>query len=589
MARNTASPRAEGHDRVLRKEPCPKCGSKDNLVRYADLHAHCFTPGCDHWEKAGVEGEGAEVERPTVKGSLLKPDEGSFTALKARAISADTIRRFGYFTAPFKGKRVQVTPVYDQTGRMVMQKLRLPDKTFPVLKDADTPDMKLTDAWLYGRWVWGDKNDKKVVIFTGEHDAHAAAEVTGFKFPCVSVVNGDQGAVANIKANFQWLDRFDEIILFFDNDTSGQSIVDEVASLFDGGRVKVAKLQEFKDANEAKIAGKPGAITEAIYAAFSWAPRGIVNAREGMEEFLKDGLLVPSWPYPWPDLQEATRGMRRGEFTLHLGGTGIAKTTLLYHYAQHLMRWDGSTPPGTDPETFIPEVHPVKIGWLGFEDTLKSIKVGLLSIHAGRRLHLEPLPEAELRRIYIELFGSGQLEVYDPENAEFGIKAVMGYIKYLVKALGCYIIVIDPLSFFVTMLEASNRTNAEEKLAGEIAMLCKQLGCHMHISHHLKKADGTPFEEGGEVSLQDGKGAGAWYHFASNVFAYERDQQGARPDLLRIRRLKVRAVGGTGPIERLIKYDPDTGQYEPTDDKWPSKDDDKNTSFGKAPGADTEY
>ena len=37
----------------LKHEPCPKCGSKDNLSRYDDGHAYCF--GCDYYENG--EGE----------------------------------------------------------------------------------------------------------------------------------------------------------------------------------------------------------------------------------------------------------------------------------------------------------------------------------------------------------------------------------------------------------------------------------------------------------------------------------------------------------------------------------------------------
>ena len=29
-------------------EPCPECGSKNNLARYDDGHGYCF--GCEYWE-----------------------------------------------------------------------------------------------------------------------------------------------------------------------------------------------------------------------------------------------------------------------------------------------------------------------------------------------------------------------------------------------------------------------------------------------------------------------------------------------------------------------------------------------------------
>lgn len=603
--RSTKVERSEESDRVLRKEPCPKCGSKDNLVRYADLHSHCFSTGCDYWEPIGgrnaegidvasgasARGEQAQGNRAGGDGlrAFLKPDDRAWDPSRKKPLQPDTIRKFGHFSTGHGGKRVGVYPYY-MDGQLAFQKVKPPEKSqMFVIKGVDT-GRTLTEAWPYGRQIWGDKHDRKVVIFTGEDDAEAAAEVTRFKFPCVSVPTGDQGAKKHLQANYKWYDRFQEIILFFDNDTSGQSILQECAELFDPGKVKIAKLDDFKDAAEAKAAGSPGDIEAAIYRASAYGPQGVVNARDGIEEFLRDGLVVPSWPYPWDDLESKTLGMRRGEITLHLGGTGIAKTTLLYHYAQHLLHWKGERPPARDASGWLPEVAPVKVGWLGFEDTVRTVKVGLLSIHAGRRIHINPLSPERTRELYLELFGKGQLEVYDPETAEWGVKAALASIKFMVKALGCSVMVIDPLSFLVSMMATGDRTQAEEKLAGEIAFLAKHLNCHIHVSHHLKKADGTPFEEGGEVSLQDAKGAGAWYQYASNVFGYERDQQGPRPDLLRVRALKVRWVGGTGPLHDLLKYDPETGRYSPTKDKWPSdSDNDKDQQPSAGVSGSGEY
>ena len=39
----------------VKHEPCPSCGSKNNLARYSDGHAVCFTGGCDHYERATGE------------------------------------------------------------------------------------------------------------------------------------------------------------------------------------------------------------------------------------------------------------------------------------------------------------------------------------------------------------------------------------------------------------------------------------------------------------------------------------------------------------------------------------------------------
>ena len=40
----------------VQHEPCPACGSKDNLARYSDGHGYCF--GCKHYEN----GDGQALE-----------------------------------------------------------------------------------------------------------------------------------------------------------------------------------------------------------------------------------------------------------------------------------------------------------------------------------------------------------------------------------------------------------------------------------------------------------------------------------------------------------------------------------------------
>ena len=37
-------------------EPCPSCGSKDNLARYTDGHGYCF--GCRHTDLASMKATG---------------------------------------------------------------------------------------------------------------------------------------------------------------------------------------------------------------------------------------------------------------------------------------------------------------------------------------------------------------------------------------------------------------------------------------------------------------------------------------------------------------------------------------------------
>lgn len=557
---------------VGRKLVCPECG-KDRLNTYADGHSHCFANGCNYHTPPSPEHRSKSSNTASRSKGLLKPDQWS--AIPSRRLTASTLRRFGYFQAGHDGRMVQVAPLYDQRGNNTAQELILGPTEFELIGEgASSPE----SLQLFGMHVFGDRNDRRVVLHTDKRDCMSTAQATTFKIPCACLNGGDAGAAMNsCKSNYRWLDRFQEIVLFFPATSEGDSLAQEIAALFPTGKVKIARIPDCEGPSAALMANRDGDISNAVWSALPWRPIGIVNAMDGFEKFIEEGLQVPSWPYPWREYNDRTMGIRPAEVTYHVGGTGIAKTTLMAHYATHLLKWDGKRFLKDHPD--YPRQPPCKIGWLGFEDSLKSVKVILMGIHEGRMLHLEATSKEETRRIYTDLFGEGRLELYDPEQAEYGLNAVLSYIRYMARALDCKIIFIDPLTFIVSMLPAANRTQAEDSLAAELSAMAKAYSVAFHIGYHLKKPDGTPFEEGAQIGLPDIKGSGALSHFAHNVMAYERNQQGSRPDLLRVRQLKNRVARYTGEL-CILKYDMMTGRYSPTKDKWPDEDGNDNSGGG---------
>lgn len=553
----------EGHDRVLHKGPCPKCGSKDNLVTYADGHAHCFSQGCGHYLKAD---DTRAFDPALLRGgfstaALLQPDRtDAWEDLKARRIASATMRRYGYFKGTFRGQDgqpigVQVAPYYDQQGNLVAQKLRFPDKDFRVLKAEGAPS--LSDCQLFGQQVYGDRFDRKVIITEGELDALSVAQALDFK---VAVVSLNVGAEAEkcIKANWRWLDRFEEIVLWFDDDGPGKAASEAVAKLFAVGKVRIAKAGPgFKDASDILQANRPGDIVAAIYAATKWSPAGIVNAADAWDDFDKEENEQKAWSYPWPGLQTFTAGMREGEVTYHVAGTGIGKTTIICELIDHLLF-------GQDPAA-----PPIKIGVLAFESLRKEIQLAILSTHASRRIDLEPIPKADLKKLHTEVFGSRRVELFDAETAEWTIDAILSYVRYMASALDCKVIIIDPLSFIIAGLNIrEDERRTLDSVSMTLAKMAKELGVHLHIAHHLKRSDGIAHEEGGEISLNEIRGSGGIANFASAVIGWERNQQGERPDLLRARMLKVRKTGKTG-IAEMLSYNERQGRYHPTTDAWP--------------------
>ena len=78
----------ESSSQFLHHEPCPNCGSKDNLGRYSDGHGYCF--GCNYRDQDG------EVTTVIAERKDARFVEGDAVALPSRGLSNITCEKFGY-------------------------------------------------------------------------------------------------------------------------------------------------------------------------------------------------------------------------------------------------------------------------------------------------------------------------------------------------------------------------------------------------------------------------------------------------------------------------------------------------------------
>lgn len=535
----------EGNDEVVSKGPCPKCNTEKGNVTYADGHANCFS--CGHKTPRPRDGSaprphgsaaGRPASSPPASSDKLLEPAGSLAFKGFRGLTDKTLRRFGYFTAGFKGQSVQVAPYYDQEGELAGQKLRLPSKEFAVLKPSSSaPSIGMCRP--FGHHVFGDRYDRKVVVCEGEIDAMTVAQVLDFKIAVVSINTGAKGAAKCMKANYLWLDRFQEIILWFDDDEPGQTAAAECAELFKVGKVRLAKAPGFKDANEALQANKPGDIESAIYMATAFRPKGIVNAADNVRDVLaplEEDETNWSYSWPWPEADEMLGPIRPGQVCYHVAGTGTGKTTGMAELEYHLLK------------------QGCKIAHMGFEDTRRDVKLRLMSIHVSKRLDIQPLPDADMVTAHTEVFGNRLVELFDPETAEWTVDAILGYVRYCAKALDCRVIVIDPLTFIAAgMSLGDDERRALDKASRDLAAMAKELGVHLQVAHHLKRPEGTAHEEGAATSLNEVRGSGGIANFATFVIGHERNQQaeGTASLLTQLRALKNRPRSRTGPMVTL--------------------------------------
>jgi twinkle protein len=220
--------------RPVGKEPCPACGSRNNLARYDDGHAYCFTPGCGHFEPG--EGDQPRSQRRTAMNYDFL--DGEVRPLRRRGLTAETCAKFGYLVGEnSKGAACQIAQYRDRaTGlELCAQKLRFADKDagMPVIGDIDK-------AGLFGQNLW-KAGGKRVVITEGEIDCMSVAQAFGLSWPVVSLKRGAASAAKDIKQSLEWLESYDAIVLWFDNDEAGRKAVGEAAPLFTPGKCKIVE------------------------------------------------------------------------------------------------------------------------------------------------------------------------------------------------------------------------------------------------------------------------------------------------------------------------------------------------------------
>lgn len=475
------------------------------------------------------------MTQPQEKDDKGFPVSGEVMTLAKRGLSAETCAKWRYTTGTYSGKPVQIANYCAADGSVIAQKVRFPNKDFLFLGNAK-------NAGLYGQHLWRD-GGRMVVVTEGEIDALSVSQLQNNKWPVVSLPTGAGGAVKALKDQLQWLEKFESVILMFDNDEPGNAAAAECAPLFTPGKCKVARLP-LKDANAMMQDGRGAEVISAMWDAKAFRPDGIVSANDLLDtvgETLPDGT-----PWCFDELTEITHGRRDGELYAFGAGTGVGKTDLF-----------------TQQIDYDARVLGIKCGVIYLEqppsETLRRISgkaVGRIFHVPGNHTGAEVRAAAELVSPNIELFD------------HFGAMdwpTIKSNIRYMVVALGCRHIYLDHLTALVAGEEDEKK--ALDAIMAEAAAQAQGLGHKLHFISHLATPEGKPHEEGGRVTIRHFRGSrsiGFWSHF---MFGLERDQQADNEAMRSIsifRVLKDRVTGASTGKTIALRYVRETGRLEVT-------------------------
>lgn len=530
---------------------CPDCGSSDANGVYSDGHMYCFA--CDPsvaWKKGDMElteGYTPSGGKKQVSNLLTwGENSGRYVPLPARGLSADICKKYSYWVGMMQGKMVQIADYYDRSGTKVGQKVRDADKNFTAIGS-------VKNDLLFGSQLWS--GGKKIVITEGEIDCLSVAQVQDGKYPVVSLPLGAKSAKKTLAANLEYLDQFEEIILMFDMDEPGREAVEQAAPVLPAGKVKVAFINGYKDANAALQAKDFRAIQDAIWNAVPFVPAGVVSAkslkdrtRESMLKAETEGLLFSSCQA----LNGMTLGARAGELVMVTSGSGMGKSTFV---RQLLLEWGRGGK---------------RVGMAMLEESVEETVQDLMGLDNNVRLRqCKELKEAILKdgrfdEWYDKLFNDDMFHLYD-SFAESEEDTLFAKLAYMVDGLDCDVILLDHISIVVSGMEdSSDERKTIDRIMTRLKKFAKTKGVVVVVICHLKNPEkGKSHEEGRPVSITDLRGSGALRQLSDTIIALERNQQGDAPNVVQLRLLKCRFTGDTG-VAGYLEYNKLTGWLEPT-------------------------
>ena len=526
----------------VQHEPCPACGSEDNLARYSDGHATCFTAGCNHYEHA--DGRVVTESKPTQIRKLEM--SGVIASIPDRRISQQTSKKFGV-TVEYdtNGQIVKHHyPYFDKdNGRQIGSKCRVVEnKNFYASGSFE-------NAGLFGQQAFRG-GGKYITITEGEADALAVHEMFDGKYPVVSIRSGAAGAGKDIKANLEWLESFENVVICFDSDKAGQDGARAVLDLFSPNKAKNVVLTS-KDAGEMLKERKIQMFTKEWWNAKVYRPDGIVSGLDtwDMIQAQKD---VKSIPYPWACLNEFTYGFRPRELVTITSGSGMGKSQIVRELEHYLLN-------ATEDN----------IGILALEEDVPKTTYGIMSIEANKLLHIpqvkEKLGEGEERKYWEKTFGLGRIQLLD----HFGSTSeddLLGRIRYMAKGLDCKWIILDHLSIVVSDQAQGDERKAIDSIMTNLRKIVQETGVGLFLVSHLRRPSGKAHEDGGQISLAELRGSAAIAQLSDMVIGLEREQQHKDPvvrNTTTVRVLKNRFVGLTGAA-CYLQYDADTGRMTET-------------------------
>ena len=534
---------------------CPFCGGGDHgdtRTFYVGLHngaykchrGSCGESGsfrnlCEHF---GVRAHGNIISFPSsrTKKSYTYPDAEALLPLteealryfeKARHISKDTLDAFGVCS---DASGNIVFPFYREK-RLVYVKYRRPARFVKGSDKAKEWAMANTEPILFN--MDNVSFNKPLYITEGQIDAMSLYEA-GIS-NVVSVPSGCNN-LDFVTTCWDWLENFQQIVLFGDNDEPGIDMVNILMKRLGEDRCLIAKNypdliyngkdygRACKDANEILIAYGKQTLADIARSCEPAPVKGLINLAD--VNFV-DPTTVPRIMTRIPELDNCIGGLVEGGLSVFSGKRGEGKSTLS---GQLLLNAIQS---GFSVCAYSGELSAQNfLNWIMLQATERKYLDVRSDERSGKMYSVVPYEIQERIKRWIDgrffLFDNNSVEEESPEDA------ILKVFTICARRYGCKVFLVDNLMSVVSTAE--EELKAQTRFSAALKKFAVKHRVHVMLVSHPRKS------KPGEIFTNDSvSGSSNITNVADNVINIEKPN---------IRVAKNREFGATTLIQ--CRYDP---------------------------------
>lgn len=405
---------------------------------------------------------------------------------------------------------------------------------------------------------------KKVLVTGGEIDMltmyqvlKTESEAKGYDaWPVVSPTIGEN-CVSQLKANYEFFDSFDQILLGFDNDEAGRKATEEAIEVLPKGKVYLVNWPD-KDPNESLLKGKSRQLINACWQARKHIPAGITGSgslEEKMREYVSmERLTLP--PFMHRMQKMLCGGIPFGYIVNLLAGSGVGKSTVVDAMIIHWIMQ-----------------NPYKVGIMSLEASEGEYGVNLSSSYCGFKLNLletaqerldcldEPENAAKRQELWFNEDGEERFFILDADIDNLQRKTEYGIIS-----LGWKVIVYDPLQDIFDCLD----DDQQKRFMKWQKDIVKRHGVIIiNINHSRKASSGQKSaSRGADLSEEDMMGTSTIFKSGGINIVIGRDKEAEDPierNTTYAKLTKARGVGNTGPAGSWYYDNPSHTMYDKED------------------------